>query len=265
MKTAKYLIIIIGCLIANSFLVSCNDEDNYSSEGSAPQINGRYLTKINSEELEYNSQGQLVRIKVDNMLETTFSYEPKRIIVKPYDMVYYLRDGLVTECRYNVILSDIDDALTIETKDVYEYNKQGYLIKEIRPIDFTVDYVEYQTTVYEWTNGNISKITSSSDSFDSETIITYTSLENNIPNISNGTFVKNTLNSYLSWQGYFGRRPKNLPDKEKTSYHYQFDDTTEEITYRYEYTVKDGVVANITSNWYDNGRQFTRNYVLEWW
>lgn len=255
--------------------VSCGSDDgdvnNYSTH-PAITVNGKYLIRISSVELEYNSHGQLARVKYKNAsgssAEIGYSYEAKRIIMTPYDMIYYLSEGRITECRYTV-LTDMDpNAVTIDAKKTYEYDKNGYLIKETRPgYDFTEEEAPETIITYEWRDGNIHKITrtESFDDYVEETTFIYTQYANTIPDVSQG-FIGN-FDNYLGWQGYFGKRCKNLPASETITKHsYGIPtDHIETITYNYEYTIEDGVVTKVTAKWNYGGYPSTQVHELEWY
>ena len=250
-KSGHQRVIIIGIILSlfmQILFVSCsNDNEEYNSE-IHPNItvNGKYLVRINSSDLIYNAQGELVKVKFNNTNGGTqdynYSYEAKRIILGfPYDVIYYLNGGRITECRYTVFLSDLDDE-TVDEKVTYEYDKNGYLIKQIGPkYDYTEEDSKPEITVYEWRDGNIQKITRTDDDWVEETTFSYTSFANTIPE-----FHGLSMGNYLGWQGYFGKRCKNLPASETISYPNDFDNLYNPITYNYEYTIEDGLVTKVT-------------------
>ena len=261
----KTLVFVALSLLA----ISCSSEDDDNDAAGATTVNGKYLVRINSSNLVYNAQGQLVSVKSKNAISSSadfgYSYEEKRIIITPYDMIYYLNEGRITECRYTV-LTDMDkNALTIDAKNTYEYDRNGYLIKETRHgYDYTEDDNPETNITYEWRDGNIHKITSigSFDDYVEETTFSYTSFANTIPDVSQG-FIGN----YLGWQGYFGKRCKNLPASEtvtKRSYGIPTD-VIETITYYYDYTFEDGLVTKITAKWSYDGYPSTQVHELEWY
>ena len=117
-----------------------------------------------------------------------------------------------------------------------------------------------ETTVYEWLNGNIHKITRSHYDYEEETTISYTAYPNTIPDITQGFIF---IGGFLSWQGYFGNRSKNLPESETVTSVNNYPDKT--VTYHYYYTFEDGFVTKVTVNWTSNGILSTMVYELEWY
>ena len=188
---------------------------------------------------------------------SSYINEAKRIIWgSPYDIIYYLKDGRITECRFNVFVDDVSK-LEVEERITYEYDKNGYLIKQIGPkYDYTEEDTKPEITVYEWRDGNIQKIIRTNDEWVEETTFSYTSFANTIPELSHG-FIDN----YLGWQGYFGKRCKNLPASEAISYPNDFDNLYNPITYNYEYTIEDGLVTKVTVKWDSS----TLVHELEWY
>lgn len=254
-----------------SLVIACNsssddNENNDGFVGSAPTVNGKYLVRINSSELQYNVQGQLLKVKnknmTGNMAEISYSYEAKRIIQHPLDMIYYLKNGRVTECRYKVFTSIDENALEVDIKETYEYDSNGYLVKKTRPgYDFTEDVGEnIQTTVYEWRDGNVYKITVTEDESVEETIISYTSYDNSIPNAAIGHY--DGFDGYLGWQGYFGKRCKNLPSKSITT---QRNSIPERTVTNYDYTIENGIVTKVTTKWDHDSYTTTNVFELEWY
>lgn len=249
-------------------LVACSSSDNDENNGStlpAITVNGKYLIKINSSELEYNAQGQLVKVKskdaTNSSVDFGYSYEAKRIIITPYDMIYYLKGGRIEECRYTVFVSDESD-YQINAKNTYEYDGNGYLVKETRPgYDFTEDEEPVITTIYEWADENIRKITRTEtpDESVTEIAISYTSYANNIPDMS-----QTYIGDFLRWQGYFGKRCKNLPASETVTT-YSNGHLVESITYDYDYAFEDGVVTRVTAKWNYKGTPSIKVSELVWY
>lgn len=193
--------------------------------------------------------------------ETNYSYEAKRIQTSNPDATYYLKDGRISECRYAMLTSLDENALSVDVSETYEYNSNGYLVKETKPgYDYTEDRTPVVTMTYEWEDGNIYKITSADEDDVTETTMSYTSYPNNIPNFSQ-EFSGNSF-GYLGWQGYFGKRCKNLPSKAVTT---RKNGYPERSTSYYDYTIEDGVVKKITVKWEESGYQSTYIYELEWY
>ena len=245
-------------------IVSCSKDDEKGNDivlRPSITVNGKYLIRINSSELEYNAQGLLAKVKTKNtngtFRETDYVYEAKRIVMSAPDVTYYLEGGRISESRYTVLTSLDEDGLTVDAKDTYEYDRNGNLIKETKPYDFAEE-VDMETTVYEWRNGNIQKITRSHYDFFEEITISYTAYPNTIPDVTQG-FIGN----YLGWQGYYGNRCKNLPESETRYSQNYYPDKT--ITYHYDYTFEDGVVTKIMVSWVSNGQPSTIIHELEWY
>ena len=141
-KSGRLGVIIIGnilSLLMHILVVSCSNDNEESNSATKSNItvNGKYLVRINSSDLAYNAQGQLVKVKFNNTnggaSDFDYSYEAKRIILgSPYDMIYYLKDGRITECRYTVLVDDGECTLTFDDKTTYEYDKNGNCIKKIQ-------------------------------------------------------------------------------------------------------------------------------------
>ena len=244
---------------------SCGDDEEVKTNdgGSRTElsVNGKYLVRVNSFKLEYNAQGLLGKIKWDvngGYAEMGISYEPKRIITSNPDVIYYLEGGRITEASYSVQTSMENDAPIIDAKDTYEYDNDGYLIKAIKPYDFAEEGPYMETTVYEWRNGNINRITRSHYDFQEEVTISYTAYPNTIPDLTQG-FIGN----YLAWEGYFGNRCKNLPESETWHSENYFPDKT--ITYHYDYTFEDGVVTKVTVSWTSGGKPSSMVHELKWY
>ena len=251
--------------------VSCSDDNDIDNgvDGFVPIVNGKSLVKImegnNTTEFEYNTNYQVLKVKQKyehgTTSEISFSYEPKRIIMNPYDKIYYLNKERITECKYTALPSN-ESTLAIDFKESYEYDNNGYLIKKTIPLDnISEEGYNTQSIVYKWHDGNIYKINHSDTNGDyvDEITISYTSYANTIPDVSQG--LVGWTDSYLGWQGYFGKRCKNLPASETVTTFYNNETTT----YHYEYTIEDGVVTKVSARWNYKGYPSTRVFVLEWY
>lgn len=259
------ILAIIGLL-----LTSCSENNDdakpiVESKGSAPTVNGKRLVKIKYGEtttnLVYNSSGQLFKVKQSNRSsEDSYWYEDRRIIWNPNDIIYYLRNGRVVECNYTVFLSDLDDT-TIDVKETYEYDGNGNLIKITKPDLTYVGEDFFETYTFSWQKDNIDKaIRSTKERVEEEHKITYTSYTNNIPFF----FVYYIhSNVYLIWQGFFGKRCKNLPASDTCTWFNGLELKT--ITYTYTYSFEDGLVTKLTQERSSEGVPSTEIYELEWW
>ena len=263
---------IIFFALTGMIVTSCsgnNDdaEPTIGGEGSALTVNGKRLVKIKYGDttinLVYNSNGQLYKVKQSNRSsEDSYWYEDRRIIWSPNDIIYKLSNGRVVECNYTVLLSDGKNAQTVDGKDTYEYDSNGNLIKITIP-DFTYDGEDFfETYAFSWQNGNIDKaICSREEQVHEEHKITYTSYTNNIPFF----FVYYIpSNVYLIWQGFFGKRCKNLPASDTYTFTW-FNGELKTITYTYTYSFEDGLVTKITQERSSEGVPSTEIYELEWW
>lgn len=253
---------VLALLVMLAFTACSKDDDAGNGTpsfpaGNAPTVNGKYLMKVGPTNIQYNAEGQVA--KVGNM---GYSYEPKRIIISPNDQIYYLTNGLITECRYTVLTSLVENALTVDVIHRYEYDVNGQLIKQTRP---SYDYTEEEktlTTQYVWQNGNIVKIIHTGEELAQESTISYTSYVNVLPHFSaNADY---GIDVYLEWQGYFGERCKNLPASITTvnssGYH---------STCSFDYVINDGLITKITEHTITtiSGISYTNSYEydLEWW
>lgn len=131
MKTIKNILIISMMGIC---LDACNSDDTESESTdnkiSAPTVNGKRLVKIKCGEtftsLEYNSQGQVSKVKYHSKDGTTreesYWYEDRRVIWSPYELIYNLSDGHAVECNFTALTSDDENAMTVECRDTYAYD-----------------------------------------------------------------------------------------------------------------------------------------------
>lgn len=182
----------------------------------------------------------------------------KIIISGARDEIFKLNGGRIVESDYTVeIIWDNDKngptkITTVDAKDTYEYENNGYLTKVTRP---GYDYTEGNSAKYSltWQDGNISKIRIFGNGYDlsEEHVISYTSHPNTIPFIFTH-FI--SWNVFLGWQGYFGKRCKNLPAKEVVNYNLADNglNIPNTITFTYDYTIEDGLVTKVIKKW-ENG------------
>lgn len=283
-KTFFHLLTIMMVAMVFVLFSSCNnDDDNKVNSPIIPldiTVNGKQLVRINSTMnqsnsttlLQYNSNGQLSKTNNKNddykASDFLYSYESRRIIMSgAFDEIFKLNGGRIVESDYTVGIWDNDKngptkITTVDAKDTYEYDNNGYLTKVTRPDDYTATEwnSEYSLT---WQDGNISKIRIFGNGYDlsEEHVISYTSHPNTIPFIfTDFTF----CNVFLGWQGYFGKRCKNLPAKEVVNYNLADHGLhiPNTITFTYDYTIEDGLVTKVIKKW---GSQSTTVYELEWY
>ena len=254
------------------FLSCGSDDDNTeTSTGNINlTVNGKQLVRINLGMFQYNSNGQLIKIKAldDNSGSTEISYwyESNRIVVSPWDKIYKLSNGRIVECEYTIYVA-LESDFVVDVKETYEYDKNGYLIKVIRPgYDFTEGEKNTATYNLTWQNGNLIKVSSSvyGDDIWEEHVINYTSYPNTIP------FVYSNINCfafYLSWQGYYGQKCKNLPASDTVTRYNNGSPTSiiERTTYTYDYTFEDGLVTKVVKKWTNNGVPSSKVYEFEWY
>jgi len=222
--------------------------------------------------LQYNSNGQLGK-KEDKTndhkaREYFYSYGSRKIIISgARDEIFKLNGARIVESDYTVEIWDNDKngptkITTVDAKDTYEYDNNGYLSKVTRPDDYTATEwnSEYSLT---WQDGNISKIRIFGNGYDlsEEHVISYTSHPNTIPFIFTD-FI--SWNVFLGWQGYFGKRCKNLPAKEVVNYNLADNglNIPNTITFTYDYTIEDGLVTKVIKKW---DSQLTIVYEFEWY
>ena len=254
------LLVMLGFTACSKGDDSGTGNTNYPA-GKAPTVNGKYLVKVGSTNIQYNAEGQVS--KVGNM---DYSYEPKRIVISPNDQIYYLTNGLITELRYTFMTSMEENAMTVDVVEKYEYDIFGQLVKITgRSWDYTEDVPPGVINLY-WQDGNISKITYTAGGWDDKIVtFSYTSHANTIPFTSMNFGYD--VNSYLEWQGYFGKRCKNLPARVLTTRPQNTTPSTESSTF--DYTISDGMVTKIKETYYnrDMPASYTNSYVynLEWW
>lgn len=277
MKTIKNILIISMMGIC---LDACNSDDTESESTdnkiSAPTVNGKRLVKIKYGEtftsLEYNSQGQVSKVKYHSKDGTTreesYWYEDRRVIWSPYELIYNLSDGHAVECNFTALTSDDENAMTVECRDTYAYDSGGHLIKVTRPYDFSEGEPINEIYTNLWSDdGNISSVIEKESSevgalFEYE--IKYSSIENNIPLFF--TYY-NKDNIYLEWQGCFGKRCKNLPQSVICT-NRTMEPSWEgySITYNYDYTSENGLITKISVVSTTNKRTSSKDvYELEWW
>lgn len=277
-KNLWYAVIVVSIGI---FLTSCssNNDDAESTGGGngvAPTVNGKQLVRIKHGDsiidFVYDSDGRVNKVKQsDSGYEPSYWYESRRIIQSPLDYIYNMNNGHIVECNYTILPSLEENAQSIDVKETYEYDSNGYLIEIKRPSDYEVDGYSLATVTYSWENGNIFKITESTEETEytaggvwNELEISYTSYANTIPFF----FVGWGYDVYLSWQGFFGKRCKNLPASQTYTYiSEQWGDKikTDTITYTYDYAFTDGLVTTVTSKSTYKGNTSTDVYDLEWW
>lgn len=273
---------IIFFALTGMIVTSCsgNNDDAepiVGGDGVAPTVNGKQLVRIKHGDSKidfvYNSDGRLIKVKQsDNQYESSYCYESKRIIQSPLDYIYNMNNGHIVECNYTILPSLEENAHSIDVKETYEYDSNGHLIEFKRPSDYTVDGYSLATFIYSWQNGNITKITESTEETEytaggvwAKLNISYTSYANTIPFFFVGFGYTDV---YLSWQGFFGKRCKNLPASQTFTYiSEQWGDNikTDTITYTYDYAYTDGLVTNVTSKRTYKGNTSIDVYDLEWW
>lgn len=261
------------CMIACSS--DRTESESTNNKISAPTVNGKRLVKINhgdaSMSLEYNSQGQVAKVKYHSKDGTTreesYCYEDRRVIWSPYERVYNLSNGHAAECNYMVQTSLEENTMTVECQETYSYDTQGCLVKAEAPYDFAEDGPLKSIFTYTWKGGNISSVVeteSGKNEILSEYAIKYTSIENNLPLFF--VYYYNN-NVYLEWQGYFGMRCKNLPQSVSYTNHGaepSWDGYS--ITNTYNYNLDDGLVTKIVVESTTNkGTSSQDMYELEWW
>ena len=269
--------IMMVAMVVSLFL-SCGSDNENSGNPTGNidlTVNGKQLVRINSTMLQYNSNGQLIKTKTLNdnsgSSETSYWYESKRIVVSPWNQIFKLGNGRIVGCEYTVLTSIDENAMTVDGKETYEYDNNGYLIKKTGPgVDYTEDGNNLTMYAFTWQNGNISKMTRKCEDDDSweEHDISYTSYPNTIPFIFNDYgYYASYYNVYLSWQGYFGKRCKNLPAKDVvTRYNYSYPtNIIDRTTYTYDYTFEDGLVTKVVTKWTYNGTPSSMVYELEWY
>lgn len=131
--------------------------------------------------------------------------------------------------------------------------------------DFSEDMGEGSYT-YTWKNGNIVKIVRTyNDEIEEERTFTYSSYPYNIPPYFTESM---GMNVFLYWQGYFGRRCRNLPLSETVHFPNispQSKIAESTFTFIYDYEINKGLVEKITKSWTYKGVPSTQVYELEWY
>ena len=269
-----FLLVAFLSMLAVTTFTSCGDdvEENGYKEGAAPIVNGKRLVKINEQEIGYNADGQIVRITSryndGTIYDTSYSYELYRIVISPYDDIYYLTNGRITSCKYGFYLAD--EEKSTEATATYEYDNWGYIKTTTHPLSVVDDEMETYDT--KWKDGNIQKITRTYEDSIEEITYTYTSHANNIPPLF---YEFPLMDNMLEWQGYFGKRCKNLPATQiRISYGIENNSRVvgSKETHNYNYTIEKGLVTNIKDvciyedNTFSTPRPWTREflYKLEW-
>lgn len=285
-KTFFHLLTIMMVAMVVVLFSSCNNDDdnkeNSLINGLDITVNGKQLVRINltmnqfysTTLLQYNSYGQLSKKedKTDDHKahEYFYSYGSRRITVSgARDEIFKLNGGRIVESDYTVEIWDIDKngptkITTVDAKDTYEYDNNGYLTKVTRP-EYDYTDTEGNSAKYSltWQDGNISKMSLFENGYDliEEHVISYTSHPNTIPFIFTDF---TSCDVFLGWQGYFGKRCKNLPAKEVVNYNLADNglNIPNTITFTYDYTIEDGLVTKVIKKW---DSQSTTVYELEWY
>ena len=281
MKNTVRSILILS--LVSIFLMACSSDDtepeSTGNKFSAPTINGKRLVKIKQGDtftsLEYNSQGQVSKVKHHSkdgtIRENSYWYEDRSVIWSPYKHIYNISNGYAVECNFTALTSDDENAMTVECQESYLYDAQGCLLKAIKPpYDFAEEDPINEIYNYTWKDGNIISVTEKTSreniilSENTEFIINYTTIENTIP-LFFTYYYSNNL--YLEWQGYFGKRCKNLP-LSVTFINHTMEPSWDgySTTYHYSYTVEDGLITKIAVESTTNkGISSKDTYELEWW
>lgn len=276
MKYAVWNLLLFPIMALCMTACSSDDSEPVSTNNtiSAPMVNGKRLVKIKYGDtytsLEYNSQGQVSKVKYHSKDGTTredsYWYEDRRVIWSPQECVFNLANGHVEENNYTVLPS-YESSHTVDIKEKYTYDYQGYLIEATRPYDFTEDHPIERKYTYSWNDDNIISVTES-ESNDGlvlfEHSIKYTSIENNIP-LFFTYFYSNNI--FLEWQGYFGKRCKNLPERITITNHTMepsWDGYS--ITYTYNYITEEVLITEMeVESTTNKGTSSKDAYELEWW
>lgn len=243
------LIAIIMCVN----FVSCSSENNEEPETEKKGIfvAGKNIKEIRSNgyyhSFNYDEQGRVIKYNEDS--ETyTYTYNNKEIVKKAkYDDVtftYTLENNLISECKKIEHRSYGTDTLT--TKYFYTNNtisrievKQRDNYSNVTNPAFYQDYVYY----YTWNEGNIStrkyiaKLNADSYTCNMHytTVPCYFTLGQfcGLPDATN-------VDIFLLWEGYYGKKPKNIVKFEEKTYN---DGYTDVINHEYEFD-KDGFVTS---------------------
>lgn len=246
-RTLLLISTVLFSVMAVTIFTSCGDDnEDVFTGGAAPTVNGKRLVRINRDEIGYNADGQVVRYKLNygRVFVRDYSYEFNRIVVSSYNEIYYLTNGRITSLIY-------DKGESTEATATYEYDNNGYLKKTTYPADV---HPMREKEIHEitWKDGNIQKIISNYYIDDiknamEETTYTYTPHANNIPSLFH-EFTFSLIDHILGWQGYFGKRCKNLPAT-KIWIEYGIENNSRvlhsKITDNYDYTIENGLVTKI--------------------
>lgn len=171
-------------------------------------------------------------------------------------------DWLTNEEEFTNYTSDDVDALLVDVKETYDYDSNGHLIKVTRPYDFSED-MTIESYSFIWKDGNIVKVTCAyNDEVGEERIINYTSYTNNIPPYFTETM---GVNVFLFWQGYYGKKCRNLPASETINLPFISQMFESSYTFHYDYAIKNGVIEKITKHWTYKEVPSTLAYELEWY
>ena len=208
---------------------------------------------------DYDSQGRVV-MKTKSIKEsqktrtvsTSYTYDGNTIISRSHgddseEHTYKLTDGLIVEEDYTF------GSATYNVK--YTYDDNGYLESLIEKSKYSDEPESITKTLFEWTDGNLTKLT---DVYDYDIDDEITALEyTDIPWPKNMFFYFDGTNMEELFEplGLFGIMPKNLPSK------YIYDD---EWSFEIDYTVENGDVTKIIYQPINQPKAGTEIYTIEW-
>lgn len=261
-----------------------NKDGNTSDRGgSAATVDGKRLVQMIEDDdtlsYEYNSEGKIVMLLYgsDGREKWYYSYNDNQITVSSSysyssSSTYTVENGRITkEILSNGSGSD-------NSVYNYEYDSDGHLIAIRYSSNHTSPATYEHGTSYEnsttnnttftWQDGNMIKSveeyisTTTTKSWTSTTSSTYPYTTTWTPKTVTSTSKSSTVKEYtytnydnvlplfsevddvLSWQGYFGKSSKNLPQKmEKTST--SSDGSSNTRIYTYDYTFTGNVVTKM--------------------
>ncbi|MBP5339581.1 MAG: DUF4595 domain-containing protein [Prevotella sp.] len=243
---------LAGLLVVCLALTACDPNPDPDDSGTVPPPppNGKRLVSMTKDKgghqvytdvFEYNSKGQIIRVddKTNSSNTTYYTYTDSTITVRSMfsttNTTYTLSKGRIVRSS-SVYYSYGEVTSTYE--NTYEYDSNGCLIKVVSYYkngdEDETSYDVFDTTIYTWANGNVTKVSRSSSYDNTETAYEYSDYSISalpyfgIPDIP----------SVLAMQGYFGKLCRNLIASETT-----IDAFGNSSTGTYDYTITDGVVT----------------------
>lgn len=237
-------------------LSACSDDDDNGGKSAKTVLVKQVIftdedsNKSKTYSLEYDDQGRICRMTVDDPSSSTYSY------------AYAYSDNIVTMTmtddesqEYTVTCELNADGYVVKASDSYEpegsfdffsYNNNGYLER------WYTNYTDQQWR-YNWENGNLVSV---KEPGAWEQTITYTQIAATPINFCVDAYIGNYPIIPLSFWGFMGKQSKFLPEKIVLTRTY---DTTRTTNFKYEFNA-DQTISKISIEEITEGTRLEERY-----